>query len=308
MWQHRREDADNPAWPGLVDIFIFTLALLLIIWFANNFPQKVENLEKESRNLHENVALLAREKQQLQDQDQSLKDRLTRVDQANTMLNDKIKVMEGAVQNLDVQRARLQENNVGLGAELQRLNAENAFLRDIGHQDWEELLKLLQSRLAGMNLVIVPNEREKEIEIHGRPGITFETSQYELSGTERLRLERLAPILADLRQQKPFFVTISGTADPRELNNLAPPRNNAELSALRAATVAALLENASPGLGRYLRVMGLGVKGQGRALAPGEDPDLIYQEYRAVNLIVKIDVAALMQNGSNHQMTSKSPG
>ena len=69
------------------------------------------------------------------------------------------------------------------------------------------------------------------------------------------------------------------------------------MSALRAATVAALLENASPGLGRYLRVMGLGVKGQEKLLAPGEDPDRFYQEYRAVSLVMKIDVAALMQNG-----------
>jgi flagellar motor protein MotB len=300
MW-HRREDADNPAWPGLVDIFAFTLAFLLIIWFANNLPQKVENLEKESRDLSARIILLAGEKQQLQDLNQSLRDKLALVDQTNLNLSDKVKLLEESVRNLDSQKALLQEVNVGLGAEIQRLSAENASLRDIGRKDWEELLKLLQSRLAGMQMAIIPNEQEKEIEIHGKPRITFETLRYELSDADRLRLERLAPILSDLRRQKQFFITISGTADPRELHNMTPPRNNAELSALRAATVAAMLENASPGLGRYLRVMGLGVKGQEKTLAPGEDPDKFYQEYRTVSLVLKIDVAAMMQKDQAKQ-------
>ena len=131
MW-HRREDADNPAWPGLVDIFVFTLAFLLIIWFANNLPQKVENLEKESRDLHERITLLAREKQQLQALDQSLRDKLARVDQTNLSLSDQVKLMEDTVRNLDSQKATLQEANVGLGAELQRLSAENASWRISG--------------------------------------------------------------------------------------------------------------------------------------------------------------------------------
>jgi len=157
------------------------------------------------------------------------------------------------------------------------------------------LLQLLRKRLAGMPVEIIPNEQDKEIEIRGQPRMTFETLQYELSDADSQRLERLAPILLDLRRQKPFYITINGTADPRELRDAVPPRNNTELSALRAATVAARLENASPGLGRYLRVMGLGVKGQKRSLTPEDDPDRFYQQYRTVSLVLKIDVAALMQ-------------
>ncbi|MDD5641591.1 MAG: hypothetical protein PHX53_08080, partial [Syntrophales bacterium] len=73
------------------------------------------------------------------------------------------------------------------------------------------------------------------------------------------------------------------------------------LSALRAAAVAETLEKAAPGLGRYLRVTGLGVKGQKRTLAPGENPDMIYRQYRSVNLVLKIDVAAIMQERSANQ-------
>jgi len=291
----RHEDTDNPAWPGLVDIFAFTLAFLLIIWFAHNLPQKVENLEKETKDLSARISSLSGEKQQLRDLNQSLQDRLALMAQNNQNLTDKVTGLENSLRDLDSQRTVLQQANVGLNAAVQRLSDENTSLRDIGRKDWQELLELLRKRLAGMQMVIIADEQNKEIEIHGKPRITFETMQYELSGADRQRLERLAPILLELRQKKPFFITINGTADPRELRDAAPPRNNTELSALRAATVAAMLENASPGLGRYLRVMGLGVKGQKKALAPEDDPDKFYQQYRTVSLVLKIDVAALME-------------
>ncbi|MDI6855054.1 MAG: OmpA family protein [Deltaproteobacteria bacterium] len=294
MWR-RRDDADNPAWPGLVDIFAFTLAFLLIIWFANNFPQKVENLEKEARDLSARLNLLAGEKQNLQDLTQSLREQLAQLTQTNLDLSGKVKILEDNLRDLDAQRASLQSANFGLSSQVERLSQENATLRDVGRKDWQELLRLLQNRLAGMPLTIVANEQEKEIEIHGKPNITFETLKYELAAADKQRLKAVAPILSELRRQKKFFITINGTADPREVHSASPPRSNAELSALRAATVAALLENASPGLGRSLRVMGLGVKGREKALAPGEDPEKLYKDYRTVSLVLKIDVAALMQ-------------
>ena len=113
---------------------------------------------------------------------------------------------------------------------------------------------------------IIPNQRDKEIEIQGNPRITFETMKYELTEYDQNRLEHLAPILRDLRQFRKFFITINGTADPRELQSDLPPRNNTELSALRAATVAAVLENAAPGLGQNLRILGLGSKGVAKPL------------------------------------------
>jgi len=251
--------------------------------------------QKETKDLSARISSLSGEKQQLRDLNQSLQDRLALMAQNNQNLTDKVMGLENSLRDLDSQRTVLQQANVGLNTEVQRLSDENTSLRDIGRKDWQELLEMLRKRLAGMQMVIIADEQNKEIEIHGEPRITFETMQYELSGADRQRLERLAPILLELRQKKPFFITINGTADPRELRDAAPPRNNTELSALRAATVAAMLENASPGLGRYLRVMGLGVKGQKKALAPEDDPDKFYQQYRTVSLVLKIDVAALMQ-------------
>ncbi len=298
MARRRREDAENPAWPGLVDIFGFTLAFLLLLWFSANWPEKVENLERKTRNLGAQIASMDTTNRQLKEINQSLNEKLRLQDLANQGLAGKIKQLEESNTNLDAQTKVLQASNLDLSGKIQQLNQEKAALKDIGLKDWEELLNLLQARLAKSKMMIIPNKNDKEIEIQGKPRITFETMQYELSPFDKHRLEALAPILYELRQKKKFFITINGTADPRELQNLAPPRNNTELSALRAATVAAMLEKAAPGLGHYLRVTGLGVKGHERFLAPGENPDLIYRQYRSVNLVLKIDVAAIMQEST----------
>lgn len=296
MSWRRREDAENPAWPGLVDIFGFTLAFLLLLWFAANWPEKVKNLERRGQDLGQQVVSLQAENLQLKDMNQSLDDKLRLLGLTNQTLAEKMKQVEETNKNLGAQIILLQANNLDLNGKVQQLNQVQAAFREIGLKDWAELLKLLQARLAKSTMVIIPNRDTKEIEIQGKPRVTFETNRYELSPYDTQRLQVLAPILYELRHKKKFFIAINGTADPRELKNMAPPRNNTELSALRAAAVAALLEKSAPGLGQYLRVTGLGVKGQKHTLASGENPDLAYRQYRSVDLVVKIDVAALMQD------------
>lgn len=295
MAWRRREDAENPAWPGLVDIFGFTLAFLLLLWFAANWPQQVENLERKTQDLGHRIGSLRAENKELQEANLSLAEKLRLQGLANQDLTAQVQQWQENQKNLDAQTKLLEASNLNLNEKITQLNQEKAALRDIGLKDWQELLKLLKAKLANSNMAVIPNKIDKAIIIQGKPRVTFETMKYELSPYDKQRLEALAPILYELRQKKNFFITINGTADPRELRNAAPPRNNTELSALRAAAVAALLEKAAPGLGRYLRVTGLGVKGQKRALAPGENPDMIYRQYRSVNLVLKIDVAAIMQ-------------
>jgi len=295
MAWRRREDAENPAWPGLVDIFGFTLAFLLLLWFAANWPQQVENLERKTRDLGHRIESRDTEIKRLQEINRSLNEKLHLQVTANQDLTVLVKQMEENQKNLDAQARLLQEDSQRLSEQVLQLNHEKAALKDIGLKDWEALLKILQKRLAKSNMAVIPNKIDKEIQIQGNPQVTFETMKYELSPEDIRRLEMLAPILYELRQKKKFFITINGTADPREFGHAAPPRNNTELSALRAAAVADLLEKAAPGLGRYLRVTGLGVKGQERPLALGEDAGMIYRQYRTVNLVLKMDVAAIMQ-------------
>ncbi len=288
MAWHRRDEGENPAWPGLVDIFAFTLIFVMLIWLASDLPKKVANLKAEKLSLGSRISRLSTE-------NQSLNARIERLTAANQDLQDKTTSLEASTRELDAANKKLAASNLGLNSQIVQLGQENALLRDIGRRDFQELLQLLRQRLAGLQLAIIPHERDKEIEIQGRPRITFATMSYDLAGVDQERLRRMAPILAELRQQKKFFVAINGTADPRELHQGAPPRNNTELSALRAATVARVLEEAAPGLGRYLRVVGLGVKGPKQSPGAQDNADAAYREYRSVNLVVKMDLAAIAQ-------------
>jgi flagellar motor protein MotB len=298
MAWRRHEDAENPAWPGLVDIFGFTLAFLLLLWFAANWPQKVETLERQTQGLGATIASMNAEKRQLQELNRSLAEKLRLQALANRDFASQMQQLAASNKDLDAQIKVLQAGSLDLNGKIQQLNNEKAAFKDIGLKDWEELIKLLQARLAKSKMTLIPNRNDKEITLQGKPRVTFKTMAFELSPNDKHRLQVLAPILYELRQKKKFFITINGTADPRELQIGAPPRNNTELSALRAAAVAAVLEKSAPGLGHYLRVTGLGVKGKERTLARGENAEKIYRQYRTVNLVLKIDVAAIMQEGA----------
>ncbi len=232
MAWRRRDDFENPAWPGMVDIFAFTLALFMIFWFAGNFPAKLENLEKKTRDLTEKTKALDSKNIHLNESNRSLSAKIESLSQTNQNLLAQVESLQDTGRSLEAQNKFLAEGNLALNTKIVRLDEANALLRDIGRKDWEELLKLLQEKLAGLQMKIISNQREKEIEIQGNPRITFETLKYDLTEFDQTRLERLAPILHNLRQSKKFFITINGTADPREVQSALPPRNNTELSAL----------------------------------------------------------------------------
>ncbi len=301
MAWRRRDEFDNPAWPGMVDIFAFTLALFMIFWFAGNFPAKLENLEKKSQDLTARMRMLDSKNIHLTESNRSLNAKLESLTQNHQNLLTQVDSLQAKNRDLEAQNSSLASGTLALNAKVAHLDEENTQLRDIGRQDWEELLKLLQEKLVGLPVKIIPNQREKEIEIQGNPRITFETLQYDLTESDQNRLEHLAPILRDLRQSKKFFITINGTADPREVQSNLPPRNNIELSALRAATVADVLESAATGLGQHLRILGLGSKGAAKNLTSLDNPDTVYRQYRTVSLVLKIDVASLLQDGQPSQ-------
>lgn len=221
----RRDEGENPAWPGLVDIFAFTLVFVLLLGFAdiNLFREENERLKKEINGLKKEIT-------------------------------------------------EFKEGVRGL-------------------RELKEFYGIVKTRLPE-NFSITFNEDAIEIVIKGVPPIYFETGEYNLSSLDSQRLSRLAPIIFSLIQGRPFYVLINGTADPRFLPDRGiPPHNNVELSALRSATVADLLEKVAPGVGRYLRVAGLGVRGE--EAPPGVDREEYYRQFRTVNLLIKVDVEKL---------------
>ncbi len=201
--KRRQDEGENPAWPGLVDVFAFTLVFVLLLGLGDDPGNKIEKLSKEKSKLQEE--------------------------------NEKLKK---AVTNL------------------------NELIGGRGLKELKEFYNIVKNKLP-QNYSIDLDEDAIEIVITGEPPIYFNTNEYKLSFSDSHRLSILAPIIFILLQEKPFYIIINGTADPRFLPDRGiPPHNNVELSALRAATVADLLEKAAPGVVKYLRVAGLGVRGE----------------------------------------------
>ncbi|MBU4447250.1 MAG: hypothetical protein KKD99_01595, partial [Proteobacteria bacterium] len=50
-WRRREDGGENPAWPGLVDIFAFTMVFIMLLWLGTDWPQKVRDLETENQTL-----------------------------------------------------------------------------------------------------------------------------------------------------------------------------------------------------------------------------------------------------------------
>lgn len=255
MRSPRGEEGDNPAWPGLVDVFAFTLVFVMLLWFGTDLRQKIADLQKEKAALE----------QQMQE------------------ARKKIGQLEEQLANL-------------------------AELMELGRKRLQSLFEQLQPVVDNHIFALEQKLDLLEIRIQGRPQISFGTARYELSEDDRQRLTQLVPILNEALRDQPFYILINGTADPREMRDSGfPPRDNIQLSALRAATVAALLERAAPGLGKQLRIVGLGVKGQEVALHPGADPEELYRPYRTVDLVVKVDVEKLLQQAKPNAQAEGKP-
>jgi hypothetical protein len=225
FWQ--QEESDNPAWPGLVDIFAFSLVLIILFYLG---------LEKRVQELiQENLALKAELEEIIAGVPNELKDFLERLN--NIIDPEKIIV-----------KPNIPANQVEI------------FLAQIHN----------------------PGKKEKE-------PITFEIGEYKLSPDNHLRLRELTAKIFIAIKDWPLIVEINGTADPQPLNASTPPRDNTELSALRAATVASTLVGAAPEIGKQLQIVGLGVKGE-LLDPPPANPREAYKQFRTVGLVVRVDI------------------
>ncbi len=100
-----------------------------------------------------------------------------------------------------------------------------------------------------------------KLQIKKFPGeIYFEQGHYDLKPSDAEALRNMALRLnRALLDRSDVRVVVNGTADPVPLSSAVPPRNNVELSALRAAEVSRTLLDG--GLDRQLSIVGLGEQG-----------------------------------------------
>ena len=244
------DDHENPAWPGLVDLFAFGMVLMGVLWAAAAPAADAGDSRAELEKARQRIA-------ELESENAGLKS-----------------VVKGAEEALDrLARARAQ-------ALLDRLRAA------IPSSDvrFGELL---------------PDSPEFAIEAVGGRTPTFDKAKAILHDDDRALLVRAAELLGPHVAADPALTLVSrGTADPRPLTSPVHPRDNVELSALRAADTAKALGAGSDvmTMGK-LSVVGLGEVGR---LEPDVvDADAAYAKYRSVrlSLLVRKDLLRVEPTG-----------
>jgi len=132
----------------------------------------------------------------------------------------------------------------------------------------------------------------------GKP-VYFDSLKYDLGVVDRENVRNFAVEIAPLLAAQPMVeLVINGTADPQPLVSPQPPRDNVELSALRAATVAAVLRGAGISAERIF-VQGLGEVGKSsmRDAPPRENTEAWsnfvegLKQYRKVYLELRVDLS-----------------
>lgn len=162
-----------------------------------------------------------------------------------------------------------------------------------------DVARQVQEALAGglQHTDIVPKPDLPGLEIRSFQGreIYFRTGAFDLSPADEEAVGQLGEVVAAaIQEQRAVFVKVNGTADPRPLGQLVPPRDNVELSALRAAAVSKILVLA--GLRDRLTVVGLGEIGDLRTASTEAE----LREFRKVYLTLEVRLDLLRnQPGTN---------
>ncbi len=254
----REEDSDSPAWPGLVDIFAFTMVLMVLLstQALKGTNQEVNRLQAELEDCEKRVSAMRTE----------------------------IASYEKTLEALEISRE-------------ERLTLEER-LQAQGKRLINELAASLTSELGKLGVFheINPDALEIKIEKFMDRDISFDRGQYDLSLEDEAILQQFAPTLLKVIKDRPVVILINGRADPLPYRYTPqrPPRDNIELSALRAATVAKLMEASARGISKWIQVVGLGETGE---LVLGTDPERaeeIYRQYRRVSFTIRVNKYAMI--------------
>ncbi len=154
-------------------------------------------------------------------------------------------------------------------------------------QRWETELQKGVPGIARLQLA----ENKTVLQIGGFPDVEvlFDAAKFDLSGEDRERIGQVAEVLREiLKRDAHANLMIAGTADERPFVRASPPRDNMELSALRATEVAKVLAE------RHLRervfVRGLGEVTEGCGSAEDEEGSVDpYRGCRRVTLELRHD-------------------
>lgn len=232
----------------MVDFFAFTGLLFLVFWIWESSPDGGQDLRNKVKDVELQVKQLEGE---LESEKAKNRELLERIGHLQKLLGTR---REEAIRTARELREGLID---ALGS-----SAEDG----IGEVD-EEKIGFVISAFSGRR-------------------VEFASGHYELSELDKEAVAKHAIVLGEALSQKEYsgaLVYLQGSADPNPYSGepSVPPKNNSQLSALRAADVARVLQKASPELSKRMRVVGLGAQGK-------EGDHERYHKYRTVTLEVRI--------------------
>ncbi len=126
--------------------------------------------------------------------------------------------------------------------------------------------------------------------------IVFNSAKWDLSAKDEKALLEFRSTLAEVLHGFPkALIEVNGTSDPRPYRVKGQVRDNIDLSAMRAATVAKLLaatdETSGEVITNDILVVGLGETGE--VITDGVDLQIAYAKYRTVTLKLRIPLEGL---------------
>jgi len=280
MLRRRHATQESPAWPGLVDLFAFSLIIFVVISLADQSQSEPDNdtLEKQLDSTRIELA--------------AVRDSLESVMFSFKEANRKITLLES---DLKLYKKQSEEAERAAEDAKERLKARARILAKNLRDDLQEQLGGTWGDLEQVH----PNLPEFELtEFQGKP-IYFETGKWALSkdGVAALTKFRIA-LKNTLAQYPAAQIEVNGTADPQPFNGKWQIKDNIELSAMRAATVAKLLSNKNSdeesSIQNKILVVGLGETGKKLALGlSAQSQKSILQKFRTVTLKIRIPLDEL---------------
>jgi len=301
MIRNRYRPQDNPAWPGLVDLFAFTLVIFIALTARSSGEDKYADFEEMSyeEQLEYVESLNGRIDDLMEERDD--------VDSEFAELQEKAADLRAEIDNKKQESEALEEERERLAEMLTKskhLNddlaqqAEDAkeSLRAEARTRVVRLREELQSALGEDWGALDPvDDTLPEFEIRSFRGrqVKFQSGKYELETKQKDDIVALRLILvAVLASYQDAQIEVSGTSDPDPLNGQYQIRDNIDLSAMRASTVAKLLKSEqvheAPPIDNKVLIIGLGE--EGRPIEDKERRKIEYQNYRTVRLKIRIPI------------------
>jgi len=297
MLGRRHTNEESPAWPGLVDLYAFTL-IIVVLFFVVPWPSD-DGSEFEQMSPAEQVENLKRQREQIQHLTQDLENATHDLELSEQERKRYADELQDARDRTDRLNERIREQRNELTRLAQATEDLKEGMRATAHGKVTRLREDLQAALGDGWKDLDPVHRTLpvfEIKTFRSGPVLFERAKHDLTESYSADIKELSIALAKVLADYPDAeIEVRGTADPDPYRGRGEIRDNVDLSAMRAATVAKLLKERDPGtaptIGNKFMIVGLGEVGE--VIEDPQEKLKVYQRYRRVRLKIRIPIMSV---------------